>query len=81
MNAVTPEMIAYISVQVSPQGLLTLHMLTITTQSHYVLSDIRSWTDINHCSFNYTKFFNNIVKLFDNRDSPWVRETLEYVTR
>ncbi|KAF8274404.1 hypothetical protein EI94DRAFT_1825418 [Lactarius quietus] len=38
MKEVTPEMIAYISVQ-----------------THYALSDLRNWADINHSSFNYTK--------------------------
>ncbi|KAI9461998.1 hypothetical protein BJY52DRAFT_1185340 [Lactarius psammicola] len=63
MKEVSPEMIAYISVQ-----------------THYALSDIRNWGDITQSSFNYQKFFKNIVKLFHNRDSTWVKETLEYLT-
>ncbi|KAI9429458.1 hypothetical protein H4582DRAFT_2028506 [Lactarius indigo] len=63
MKEVTPEMVAYISVQ-----------------AHYALSDLKSWSDIAHSSFNYPKFFKNILKLFRNRDATWVRETLEYLT-
>ncbi|KAH9015479.1 hypothetical protein EDB85DRAFT_2156650 [Lactarius pseudohatsudake] len=63
MKEVSPEMVAYISVQ-----------------AHYALSDLKSWSDITHSSFNYPKFFKNILKLFHNRDATWVRETLEYLT-
>ncbi|KAH9025255.1 hypothetical protein EDB83DRAFT_2427662 [Lactarius deliciosus] len=63
LKEVSPEMVAYISVQ-----------------AHYALSDLKSWSDITHSSFNYPKFFKNILKLFRNLDATWVRETLEYLT-
>ncbi|KAF8258693.1 hypothetical protein EI94DRAFT_1707752 [Lactarius quietus] len=52
----------------------------IFIKMHYALSDIRSWADISRSSFNYPKFFKNIVKLFRNQDSTWVKETPEHVT-
>ncbi|KAH9166552.1 hypothetical protein EDB89DRAFT_1984315 [Lactarius sanguifluus] len=63
MTQVSPEMVAYISVQ-----------------THYALSDIGNWGDISRSSFQYQRFFKNIIKLFRNRDSAWVIETLKYLT-
>ncbi|KAI9445896.1 hypothetical protein H4582DRAFT_2052041 [Lactarius indigo] len=53
----------------------------IFIRTHYALSDIRNWGDISRSSFQYQKFFKNIIKLFRNRDSAWVKETLKYLTK
>ncbi|KAH9040989.1 hypothetical protein EDB85DRAFT_2140153 [Lactarius pseudohatsudake] len=57
--------------QVSPEM-----VVYISVQTHYALSDLRNWGDISQSSFQYQKFFKNIIKLFRNRDSAWVKETL-----
>jgi len=43
-----------------------------------MLSSCEHWTPTDG-SFDATKFYNNIVQLFEaDADDPWVKETLEF---
>lgn len=42
-----------------------------------MISSMESWRD-SYGDFNLRDFYNNIVRLFEDRTSPWVIETLQW---
>lgn len=77
LTRVTPNMIAYVAVQVS-RIIIYVIILIIYPQTRIMLSTVSSWSKEDG-DFTMSTFFDRILNMFrDDNDGEWSRELLNW---
>jgi hypothetical protein len=79
ISKVTPNMIGYTSLQVSPCFLFLNCRVLIYLKVFHALSPAHIWTDDCY-GFEKMRHFVEIMRLFQEKTDPWVKSTLAYLS-
>jgi len=84
MVSVTPEAVACAAIHVRQPHLIFKALSRPRPdhfQSHFGMTSLENWSHAPADSFNYPRFFKNVLSLFRDPQDPWVIDTLSFLTK